>query len=69
MVAAIPVETIGCRNRGLIGFFLALISGLASLTAVMVAFRGRLRKNERANWWLLTALILLAPVVALIILA
>ncbi len=68
-VAATPVELLGCRNRGLIAFVIALISGLASLGAAVIALKGRLRNDPDTYSWILTSLILLIPVVALIILA
>jgi hypothetical protein len=68
-IAATPVEVLGCRNRGLIAFMIALISGLASLSAAIMAIRGRMRNDLDTIRWIITSLILVIPVIALIILA
>jgi hypothetical protein len=68
-IAATPVEVLGCRNRGLIAFMIALISGLASLGAAIMAIRGRMIKDLDTIRWIITSLILVIPVIALIILA
>ncbi len=68
-IAATPVEVLGCRNRGLIIFMIALISGLASLGAAIMAIRGRMRNDLDTIRWIITSLILVIPVIALIILA
>lgn len=67
--AAIPVSVFGCRNRGLIAFAIALLSGLAGLVTVITALRERLRGNPKHYWWIISTLILIVPIVALIILA
>ena len=68
-IAATPVEVLGCSNRGLIAFMIALISGLASLSAAIMAIRGRMRNDLDTIRWIITSLILVIPVIALIILA
>ena len=68
-IAATPVEVLGSRNRGLIAFMIALISGLASLGAAIMAIRGRMRNDLDTIRWIITSLILVIPVIALIILA
>lgn len=68
-IAATPVEVLGCRNRGLIAFMIALISGLASLGAAIMAIRRRMRNDLDTIRWIITSLILVIPVIALIILA
>jgi len=68
-IAATPVEVLGCRNRGLIAFMIALISGLASSGAAIMAIRGRMRNDLDTIRWIITSLILVIPVIALIILA
>lgn len=69
VIAATPVEVLGCRNRGLIAFVIALISGLASLGTAIVAVRGRMRNDPDSISWIITSLILVIPVIALLILA
>jgi Na+/phosphate symporter len=67
--AALPVSVLGCVNRGLIAFMIALFSGLAALGTVIIALKRRLSGNPDSNWWIISTLILTIPVVALIILA
>jgi hypothetical protein len=66
-ITAIPIEVIGCRNRGLLAVGTALISGLLGVGAAARGAAAKARRNSIANWWLGTALILAIP--ALFILA
>ena len=68
-IAAIPVETIGCRNRGLLAVAVTLASAAGSLAAAVAALRGRVRRDPESFWWIVTAIILVLPAVGLIILA
>lgn len=69
VVAATPVEVLGCRTRGLLAFAIALASVLAGLGAAIMAVWGRLRGAPNTHWWAVSALVLAIPAVALIILA
>jgi len=68
-VAFTPVDVLGCRTRGLLALIIALLSGLAALSAAVIGMKGRLRSDRNALWWLLSALVLTIPVIAMIILA
>ncbi len=68
IIAATPVGVLECRTRGLIVLAIALISGLAALGTVMIGARRRMKAVD-AVLWLGSTLILVAPVVALLILA
>ena len=68
-VAFTPVEVLGCRNRGLLALMIALLSGLVALSAAAIGIKRRLRSDGNALWWLLSALVLTIPVIAMIILA
>lgn len=68
LIALTPVEVLGCRNRGLLAFLVALASGMAALACVVTALKGRLRGDDSERW-IISTLILTIPVVALIILA
>lgn len=68
-IAAIPVEAIGCRNRGLLAVAVTLASAAGSLTAAVLALKGRVRRDPDSAWWIVTAVILAVPVVGLIVLA
>ena len=69
LIALTPVEVLGCRNRGLLAFLVALASGIAALVCVVTALKGRLRGDADSERWIISTLILTIPVVALIILA
>jgi hypothetical protein len=69
VIAAIPVEVLGCRTRGLIALLIALFSGLAALGAAIIGLKGRMRGDIYSIWWVASSLILTLPVIALIILA
>jgi hypothetical protein len=60
-ITAIPIELIGCRNRGLMAVGTALISGLLGMGAAARAAAAKTRRNPTANWWLGTAIILAIP--------
>lgn len=68
-IAAIPVEAIGCRNRGLLAVAVTLSSATGSLAAAVLALKGRVQRAPDSFWWIVTALILAVPVVGLLILA
>jgi len=68
-VAAIPVETIGCRNRGLLAVCIVFVSLMAALVCAVMALKGRLRSDPLSLWWVVSALILIVPAIALLILA
>jgi hypothetical protein len=69
LIAATPVETLGCFTRGLLALVVALVSGLAALATALMGVRGRIRDDAYAPWWVISTLILTIPVVALLILA
>jgi len=69
LIAATPVETLGCFMRGLLASVVALASGLAALATAGMGVRGRIRGDVDAAWWVISTLILTIPVVALLILA
>jgi hypothetical protein len=69
VVATTPVEVLGCRTRGLLALLLTFASGLAALAAVIKALKERQRSETETLWWVASAMILVIPVVALIILA
>jgi len=68
-VAATPVEVLGCRNRGLAAFAVALVSGLAGVWAALVGLRGRLRGDPGSGWWVVRSLLFAVPVAALLALS
>ena len=68
-VAATPVELIGCRNRGLAAGVIALMGGLGALGTVIAGILGKFRKDPNAQWWIISALILVIPAVYIVLIA
>ena len=62
-----PKSVFGCANRGLMALGIVLI---AAIGAVATTWKGvsarRHGEIESANWWLLTTLILLSPILLLL---
>ena len=69
VVATMPVDVLGCRNRGLLAVAVAFLSVLAGLISAVAGVRGRMRGDSSANWWATSALILAVPALLLILLA
>lgn len=61
-----PKAVFGCANRGFMAFAVVLLATLAAVASTWKGVSERQRgESEAANWWLLTTLILLSPVVLL----
>ncbi len=69
IVATTPVEVLGCRTRGFIALFIALMSGLGAMGTAIMGAKGRMRGDTDAIWWVVSSLILALPVIALLIMA
>jgi hypothetical protein len=69
VVAALPVELLGCLYRGLLALALALGSVIGGLVAAMRAMRGASQQAPATRWWAATALILAIPAALLLVLA
>jgi len=69
VVAAMPVEILGCRNRGLLAAIIALAGALAGLGAAIIGLRRRMRGDPHSRYWAATILILSIPAVAILYIA
>ena len=69
VVAAMPVEVMGCRNRGLTAVLIALVGALSGLAAVTMGLVRKVRGDASAGWWIASALILVIPAVAVVAIA
>lgn len=66
--ASVPVEVLGCRNRGLIAALLAIVSGILGILAAVRALAGRARGDDPdASLWMVSALILAVPALAIVV--
>jgi len=62
-----PKTVFGCANRGYLALAVVLLSMIAAVPTAMTGAAAKRRgANDEANWWLLTTLILLSPLVLLI---
>lgn len=69
IIAMMPVQVMGCRNRGLAAFLIALAGALSGLAAVIKGLREKIKGNPDTNWWILSTLILIIPAVYIVIIA
>ena len=69
LVASTPVEVLGCFNRGLIALLIAFIGVLGGLAAAIMGVKEKRTGGPKKNWWVVSALFLSIPAVALIFLA
>jgi hypothetical protein len=60
-VVDLPVHVLGCRNRGLLAFAIALSSVLTSLIVMIFACVKRARHNAPVGWSMLSSLIFAIP--------
>jgi choline-glycine betaine transporter len=58
-----PVLLFGCVNRGLMALAVVLISAIAACVTSGVGVRARAQGRSSAQWWLLSTLILVVPIV------
>jgi hypothetical protein len=62
-----PKTVFGCANRGYLALAVVLLSMIAAVpTSMKGATAKRRGANEEANWWLVTTLILVSPLVLLV---
>jgi hypothetical protein len=53
-----PVALIGCTNRGLAAFSIAVLAGLAGIATGVIGILRRRGGDPDSAWWLLATLIL-----------
>jgi len=68
-VALTPVEVLGCFTRGLIALLIAFVGLLGGLAVAVIAVKQKGSGNPKAKWWIVSALFLSIPAMALIFLA
>jgi hypothetical protein len=69
VVVSLPVELLGCRNRGLIAALMAIIAGMLGIAAAVKALMGRVRGDEKSFLWMASALILAIPAIFIVLFA
>lgn len=62
-----PKTVFGCANRGLMALTVAILALGAAIPAAMKGAAAKRRGvNDEANWWFVTTLILVSPLVLLV---
>lgn len=61
-----PVALIGCANRGLAAFGIAILAGLVGIVTGVVGIVARARHEEGSAWWIATTAILAVPALLLL---
>ena len=62
-----PKTVFGCANRGYLALAVVLLGIIAAVPTVMMGAAAKKRgANEEANWWLVSTLILVSPLVLLV---
>ena len=66
-VAALPVELLGCYNRGLIAAIVALAAGVLGIVAAVKAVKGKIRGEANSSLWITSALIFAIPAIFIVL--
>ncbi len=66
-VAALPVEILGCRNRGVIAAGIAVVAGILGLVAAARAVLGKVHGDSRSSIWMASALIFAIPAIYIVV--
>ena len=69
VVASLPVELLGCRNRGLLAALLTLAAGILAIVLAVKALIGRVRGDSNSFLWMASALILAIPTIYIVLIA
>ena len=66
-IAALPVELLGCYNRGLIAALVALAAGVLGIAAAAKALKDKIRGETNSSLWMISALIFAIPTVFIVL--
>jgi hypothetical protein len=69
VVALLPVELLGCRDRGLIAALLAIAAGMFGIFAAVKALMGEVRGDSIYFLWMTSVLILSNPAIFIVLIA
>jgi len=69
VIAMLPVELLGCRNRGLIAAVVAVVAGIAGIFSAVKALMGKIRGDAKSFLWMASALIFAVPAIYIVIVA
>jgi hypothetical protein len=63
----LPVELVGCRNRGLIAAVVAIAGGIIGIAAAVKALKGRIRGDSNSSLWMTSAIIFAIPAIYIVL--
>ncbi len=64
--AAIPVELVGCRNRGLIAVFIGISAGIMGVFSAIKALGYRVHGKTNSYLWVVRSLIFAIPAIFIV---
>ena len=67
VIAALPVDVLGCRNLGLIAASIAIGAGLLGIIAAVRAIICKLHGDTTSSLWMVSALILAVPAIFIVV--
>lgn len=65
-VASLPADALGCRERGLAAFLIAVAGMLGGWALTIHVLQQKRQGRAVTRWWILSALILVAPAMVLL---
>jgi len=68
-IVSLPVELLGCRNRGLVAVIIAIVTGLVGIAAAVKALIDKVRGDSNSYLWMTSALILAIPSIFIVLIA
>lgn len=66
-IAALPVEVLGCRNRGLLAALVAIAAGVMAIVAAVRALKGKIRGEANSSLWMARAVIFAIPAIFIVL--
>jgi hypothetical protein len=67
LIASLPVELLGCRNRGLIVGSVAVGAGIGGVVAAVKSLMGKMREDADSSLWMASALFLAIPAIYIVV--
>lgn len=64
-----PAHVMGYRNHAILTLLITLTSGIAAIVTSVIGLRERMHGKPGAMLWIVSALILSAPLIALVVLS
>ena len=66
-IAALPVELLGCYNRGLIAASVSIAAGVLGIVAAVKALKGKIQGDANSLLWKTSALIYAIPAIFIVL--